>query len=150
MPNVIIRKKAVPARVPPPIQGSLPKSSPARRLESSILQVFWNVNMSTNPDGLAAIAKKYGDIDVNSLEPGNYLVFINSARTFMKVLAGTSTPGATVIAYYRQPKGRIDLQAIQYVPEAFLGKGFNYNQALRISLEERLGIKGQGVEVSLH
>jgi hypothetical protein len=47
-----------------------------------------------------------------------------------------------IYAYFRSQTGRIDLQMIQYLPQAFDGKAFNFTQALR----QRLVAEGIGTE----
>lgn len=70
-------------------------------------------------------------MDLESLEEGQYVVFINKRKTLMKVYVFGNTFSFT-------RRERIDLAALQYLPVAFGGKGFDFDLALKESLSERL------------
>lgn len=104
-----------------------------------ILRCFVNVNMAQGHDGLASLAKKY-EIDVKKLSPGEYVVFINSARDRVKVYAASN-----VIAYQRLPHGRLDLRAIAEIPRVFKASGkISYDDALKEFLVKALAKRAKG------
>lgn len=99
----------------------------------AIIEVFLNVNMGRSHDGLGEIAKK-NKIDVGSLEPGTYVVFINRAQNRAKIYAH-----GDVIAYWRAASGqKLNLETIQNIPRAFQGKAISYDDALTKVLTKRL------------
>lgn len=92
-----------------------------------IAQVFLNVNLRRSHDGLLEIAKKRG-IDLNEFPRGSYLVFINEVNNRFKLMTpATFTKDGLVIdwliAYYKSPRGRIDLNTIYNIPKIFSGRG---------------------------
>jgi hypothetical protein len=103
-----------------------------------IMHVFWDTDMRAGHHGLAEVAKKEGHA-LQKVSPGDYLCFINREQTMLKVLAmieEKDTHG--VLASYRSPHGRITLDAVQYIPQAFGASGFDMNKAIRRALEEKL------------
>jgi hypothetical protein len=96
-------------------------------MKQGILRVFVNVNMSQGHNALSKLAKKY-EMNVSTLEPGSYLIFINGARNKIKVYAAND-----VIAYQRLPQGgRLDMRAIAEIPKVFNASGkMNYDDALK-------------------
>jgi hypothetical protein len=97
---------------------------------NKIIQVFLNISMQNQHDGLAEIAME-NDVDVKKLKPGQLVVFINSEKTKLKVFGANG-----VLAYFRSPHGRIEMQMIQHIPEAFSGGGIDFKAALKVTLEQ--------------
>jgi len=101
-----------------------------------ILRVFINVDMRNGHNGLTALAKEH-KTNVGKLAPGEFVIFINAARTKLKAY-GTNE----VLSYVRQDK-RISLDAIRYLPMAFKAKQkFDYDSALSMAVNDALA-KGQ-------
>ena len=100
-----------------------------------IRAVVDNCNMALSHDGLNAVAVKL-KVDPAKLERNELIVFLNRAKTRMKVLGG----GGAVIGYVRMSdKSRIPLEAIQYLPEVFSNSGkIDINQAVEKLLVTRL------------
>lgn len=96
-----------------------------------LVQVFLNTTMICAHKGLTEICKKHG-IKVGELKNGEYVVFINTAQNRIKIYTSNN-----VIAYYKAPTGRIDLQTIRRIPGCFTGSvDFAMDRALREVLEE--------------
>lgn len=109
-------------------------------MTNRIIHVFFDTDMRCGHIGLAEKAKKEGNIEVNDLETGHLLCFINAKQDRIMILTGTDEEKSYgVLAYYRSPRGRIDLDSIRFIPEAFNAGGINYDRALKKSLIERLG-----------
>lgn len=107
---------------------------------NKLMHVFFEVNMANQHHGLAEIASAK-KVDIKNLKPGEMVCYVNAPQTALKILASTGEEnGHGVIAYYKSPKGRLDLQALRFIPEAFSGSGLNYKEALRKTFEKR-GIK---------
>lgn len=101
-----------------------------------ITRVFLNVDIRNGHIGLAQLAKEHR-IDVNKLDNGEIVVFINTKRNKMKVYASNQ-----VLAYVSRDT-RISLDAVKFIPLAFGARGrFDYDEALRLSVNEALA-KGQ-------
>lgn len=101
---------------------------------SKVVHYFPNTDMRCSHDGLSLIAKKAG---FNEIGQGDFLLFVNRAKTHLKVLTTNH-----IVAHYRSPSGRVDLGAIQYLPLAFAGEGFDFNRALKAKLEKDLAKRG--------
>lgn len=96
-----------------------------------LLRVFLDVDMRCSHDGLTALAIKHKVLP-ESLEAGEYLLFINSDRTRIKLYGAND-----VVAYLRVKTGRIDMRTVALIPQAFASKGkIDYDAALRKVLEK--------------
>lgn len=105
---------------------------------AKILHVFFGTDMRCSQEGLKLVAETAGK-KFDSLKPGEMFCFINNAETRIKVLAPTDEADSRgVLGSYMSPHGRIDLDAIQYIPRAFGGSGFDMNKAIKASLEKKL------------
>ncbi len=109
-----------------------------------VVQVFMNADLRNGHEGLAKMAKEF-KIDVEKLNPGEFVIFINAHKDRLKLYAANH-----VIAYLKAPKGgRLDLRTIQLIPETFMAKGkIDYDADLKRVLLEFLARRGHaGVEV---
>jgi hypothetical protein len=122
-----------------PIQGNfyrpmLKKASfgPVTKV-GRILQVFLDSDLRSGHDGLSKIAER-NKVDTKKLGAGQYLVFINRSKTMVKVFTGNQ-----IIAHHKSRRGRITMDAIKFIPEAFTGSGdFYMEAAIKKSLQEIL------------
>lgn len=88
-------------------------------MNPQIVAVIANVNMNLGHDGLGLISKKFG-YDLQTIEGNKLVLFLNSARDKLKMIG----PGGIVLGYVKMPKGRrLPLEAIQYIPKTFSGRG---------------------------
>lgn len=103
-------------------------------VKQQILQCFFDADLRNGHDGLAAIAKKK-KIDVTKLEPGRYIVFVNSSKDKIKMYAASN-----VVAYYKCRAGeKLNLLAIREIPKSFTASGqIDYDSALKIAIEKAL------------
>lgn len=100
---------------------------------SKILRVFMNVDLRNAHEGLSELAKK-NKVDVNTLENGEYLIFINAERNKLKLYASNQ-----VLAYLKLPRGKIDLRVISKIPQAFKASGkIQYEEHLKEMIENKL------------
>jgi hypothetical protein len=106
-------------------------------MNNRLLHVFFEVNMGNQHDGLAILALER-KVSLKALQPGELVCFVNKAQTRLKIVAGTGEPdGLGIIAYYRSPKGRLDLRALKYIPTAFNGSAIDFKVAIKKSFESR-------------
>lgn len=99
--------------------------------KQTIVQVFLDADLRGSHNHLIELAQKK-DLDLLELDPQETVIFINKKKTLMKCFVAGNTFSFT-------RRDRIDLEAIQYLPKAFGSKrGFEYDKALEISLNERL------------
>jgi hypothetical protein len=106
---------------------------------------FLNVHMGLSHEGLSKLARQKG-LNPATLPAETVLVFINRSRDKLKIL----TPGGQVLGYLNQRGRRIELAALQYIPQAFGNKtGFDYDKALKLHLEKQL-VRPQRPVVSLY
>lgn len=82
------------------------------------------------------VSKGGADIDVTKLNDGDLVMCLNGAGDKLKVIGHNGL----VVGYLKMPrKERIMYDALQYIPQTFGGKGFDYNAACKRALDERLG-----------
>lgn len=99
-----------------------------------IIQLAVDVNMGLGHPGLMELAKRF-KMDVTKLGDDDLLMFLNRDRSKLKILGKQGI----VLGYLRMPGSqKIMLEAIQYLPQTFGGSGFNYDDALKKALVERL------------
>jgi hypothetical protein len=108
--------------------------------EPRIIQVFQNVSMTNGHDGLVGIASAAG-VKLKEIKHGEMVIFINERRDKMKVYAAND-----VLAYYRSPSGRIQMEMVQHIPNAFCGGQIDFKRALRTTLEDIFRKKGRKIE----
>lgn len=97
--------------------------------EQRIVRYFPDTHLGNGHTGLATTAEEQG-VDVKKLSKGEYVIFVNKAKTGLKMFA----PG-NVVAYLKMPgNSKLDLRIISMVPRFFNGQKINYDAAL----EQRL------------
>jgi hypothetical protein len=99
------------------------------------IKLFTNVHMGQSHRGLSLIAAR-GDAHLDRLGDGEIVMFLNTKMDKLKIMGA----GGLVVGYLKMISGRrIDMQAIQHIPNTFGSNGeLRYDQALRRSLEQRL------------
>lgn len=97
------------------------------------LQLFLNSDLRCGHEGLAAIAKRQ-EIDVEKLERGEFVIFINALKNRVKLFTANN-----VIAYLQLKTGSIDLRTIALIPQSFNASGkIDYDSALKEVIEKHL------------
>lgn len=105
-----------------------------------IIQLVVDVNMGLGHPGLIEVARKF-NLDATQLGDSDLLMFLNRDRSKLKILGKQGI----VLGYLRMPGSqKIMLEAIQYLPQTFGGAGFNYDEALKKALAERLVTRQNG------
>lgn len=105
-------------------------------------QVFLDADCRYMIDGLLKVCSD-AKIDVTDKPVGNLIVFVNTSRTLIKVIAcnGTIDP---VLGVYRIPPGyphgaKFDLSVISEIPKAFgYGGHLDIQEAMKLALEKKL------------
>ena len=110
-----------------------------------LIAILWGTDMRLAHDGLLAEATGKNKA-LALLKPGECIAFVNEKRDRIKLLAG-SNHGYPVLGYFRSKTGRIDVQAIQFIAQAFNGSRIDYNAALKKSLLKRLPIPQKSNEI---
>lgn len=108
-----------------------------------LLHVFFDVDMRGRQSALIEHAKSTRKFSMDKFGQGDMMVFLNTARNKIYVLAGLDEEDSYgVLAYYKSPHDRrIDPEAIQFIPEAFSGGNINMNSALKKTLAQKLSKK---------
>jgi len=102
---------------------------------NKIIRYFPDVFMGNGHNGLSQLAKSNG-IDLRSLKPGEFAIFVNKDQTALKLYACNN-----VIAYLKMPGNmKIDSNTIINIPCFFNGTRINYDKALAKTLKEKLKI----------
>lgn len=109
-----------------------------RTTENRIIGALQNIDMRFGHNGLGYVIQKTG-LNPENIPRGNWFLFVNSARTMMKMYGHQG-----VMVSYQSKSGRLDLNAFRYITEAFNEEGgFDFDRALKKSIEERLALKGR-------
>jgi hypothetical protein len=108
--------------------------------KGAIIQCFLDADMRNGHEGLAELAKKE-NINVQTLQRGQFVVFINSAKDRVKIYAASN-----VIAYMRSVRGqKIDLRVIREIPRAFNGGGISYDETIEKMLSLKMAQRPKAV-----
>lgn len=101
---------------------------------SKIVRCFFDTHMGLAHDGLREVAKRQG-LNLDKLERGEFVVFINTSKDRLKIFATKNT-----FAYWRAQKGmKLDLQVICEIPRVFNGSDIgDYDKALESALVHKL------------
>lgn len=98
-----------------------------------IVRVFLDTHMALGHTGLDELAKKEG-VSLSALDRGDFVVFINTQQTAMKVFTG-----GNIYAHLKMPGShKIDLRVIRLIPSFFTGAQLNYKGALADLIKKQL------------
>lgn len=101
---------------------------------SRIAHLFFDINMSSQHDGLNAILDKA--VGSDELPVGDVALFINKKWTKLKILTADNT-----LIYLRRDEG-INPETIRHIPNCIEGKDLNYGKALETAVKQRhLGLR---------
>lgn len=110
-----------------------------------LLYVIPETNMACQHVGLVKQLKERG-IDFKKFKPGDIVAFLNRRETMLRVMAVLPEKDTFgLLASYRSPHGRVPLEAIRYIPEAFGGGSFDMNKAIEKGLFDLLSKKKREV-----
>lgn len=101
---------------------------------NKIYRCFFDTDLRNGHDGLTSLAVR-NKINLNLLDHGEFVVFINRRRNALKLFAANN-----VIAHYRQSHA-IDLDTIRLLPTVFNGTDIKYDAALEKTLRAKLKIR---------
>lgn len=107
-------------------------------MKNKIIQVFLDSDMRNQFEGLTTLCAN-NKIKVPEKETGEFVVFINKRRNYLKILAcnGTAHP---VLAAYKTPERIIDIRILSQIPRAFNATGkFDVDKATEVFLKGKLG-----------
>ena len=102
--------------------------------EPKLIHIFQDADCRYGEPGLCDLAKKHVELD--ALRPGELLIFVNTQKTMVKILATTGY--GFCVTGFRSPVGRIELRALKHIPAAFNGGEIRYDKALAKALIEML------------
>jgi len=104
-------------------------------INNRITRVFLDVDLRNGHEGLEDLASQ-NKVNIRSLKSGEHVIFLNTRRTGFKLYSSNG-----VLSYYKS-SGKIDLNAIGYIPEAFTGNGkMDFAKAELAALKKKLNIK---------
>jgi len=99
-----------------------------------IIRYFPNTHMGNAHHGLAEIAAQH-KININKLNPGEFVIFVNNDQTALKMFG----PG-NIIAHLRMPGSeKINPRVISMIPKFFNGTQIEYDKALREVIQKEFG-----------
>jgi hypothetical protein len=93
--------------------------------ENRLLRVVFNADLRCSHDGLEKLAKSL-KLDVAKLPVGQFVAFINARKTSIKLYAAGQT-----IAYFKMPRGQLNLKILSVIPKFFNGRELRYDDALK-------------------
>lgn len=109
-------------------------------MKNKIIQVFLDTDMRFQFKGLIEICDKH-KISIEDKEIGEFVVFINRKRNYLKILACNQSP-KPVMAAYQTPEKIIDLRIISQIPRAFNASGrFDIDRATEVFVKEKFGVR---------
>lgn len=101
-------------------------SSTPRASENRLIRVVFDADLRCSHEGLTAIAKNL-KLKLDELELGEFVAFINSKKTMIKLYAAGNT-----IAHFKTPDGRqLNLKVLALIPKFFNGRELKYDDALK-------------------
>lgn len=102
-------------------------------MDNKIIRVVFNTDLRNSHDGLTIIAKEL-KVNTNDLKPGQFVVFVNTAKTAIKIYAAGNT-----VVHFRPPGGKkLNLKTIAMIPSYFNGGEFKYDKALKDVIEREI------------
>jgi hypothetical protein len=94
-----------------------------------ILKIFINVDLRCAHKGLGALAQSQ-KIDVQRLSPGEFLMFMNRARSAVKILGASH-----LLVHLKSGSNKaISEEALITIPRLFSGSDFDFKRAARLDL----------------
>lgn len=113
---------------------------------SRLLHVIEEADMRCRQEGLLDQAKKKG-VNVAGLKPGDIVAFLNTKKDRLMVITMLPEKDSVgYLGYYRSPHGRVPPEAIEFIPRAMGGEGFQMNKAIRAGLVKLLAKRGHRVQ----
>lgn len=117
-------------------------------MHGRLLRVIENADLRNRHDGLRALAEQ-NDVDFSKFKQGDIVAFLNTAKTHLVVLVALpEEESAGLLCQYKSPHGRVPPEAIEFIPQALGGKGFQMNKAIRSGLEKLLYKRGRNSDAS--
>lgn len=98
---------------------------------NNIIRIFTDVDMRCSHIGLSKIADKE-NVLLDELDSGEHILFLNRKGSKMKIYSKNN-----ILSYLSSDK-RLELSTLKYFTECFGAKGFQYNEALKKVLLEKL------------
>lgn len=104
-----------------------------RGTENRLIRIVFNTDLRCGHDGLAAIAKGLR-VNVNTLEIGEFVVFVNRKKCALKLYAAGNT-----VAHFKMPGTRqMNMSVIGLIPRFFNGKELKYDDALAEVIKKQI------------
>lgn len=95
-----------------------------------IVRYFPDTFLGNGHRGLSKIALDSG-VKVETLEPGEFIIFVNKGYTALKMFAS-----GNVVAHLKMPQGsRLDPMAIKFLPMFFSGGKIDWGSAITKRIE---------------
>lgn len=108
------------------------RSIAAQKTKEYVIKFFPESDLRSGHAGLSAKARENG-ISTEKMKPGEFLIFVNRARSQLKMYAAGQT-----IAHVKAPKNNmIDYRVVKYVPRFFNGTQINFKEAQKAALKEK-------------
>ena len=98
----------------------------AKVTKNRVLHFIFDVSMSNGHHGLKLLAQKE-KINVDTLMPGQFVLFLNKAFTACKLFAANN-----VVLHYKTPHNRaLNVHALKLLPHFYDGTDIGYDRALK-------------------
>jgi hypothetical protein len=100
-----------------------------------VLHYIPDADMRNCHQGLALLAKKHLKINVTDLKPGEFVLFVNSSWTAIKIFGSDHC-----YMHYKRPDGaRLNAKAVLSLPHFVRGQNINYDKALATVIQQDYG-----------
>lgn len=101
-------------------------------MANRVTHIFRDADLRGQHNGLTQMALDH-KVRLDKLGGGDHVLFINTRTDKVKIMSA-----AGVLSYYRSPKGKLNLNAIAHLPEAFAAGKFSWEKADNAALDKLL------------
>lgn len=92
--------------------------------DNRMLQIVFNADLRCSHLGLSIVAKRL-KLDTSDLKIGEFIVFVNTKKTMIKIFAAGNT-----VAHFKNNDRPINMKILGMIPRFFNGKELKYDEAL--------------------
>lgn len=99
-----------------------------------VVHLIRDVDMRNSHDGLAELAKKVLSVDTDRLAPGEFVMYVNTSQTMVKL-----QHGRWLLSYKKPDRSRLNAKALLALPSFAQGADIGYEKALASIIRKEYG-----------
>ena len=109
-------------------------------MRPTLTHFFADSDLRNSHEGLAELARQDRKIDVDKMQAGECLMFINTTWTAYKLLTRHPSGEGHFVVHYRHPKRhRLNISAVREI--GLLGGKISYAKALKSVMEKAISVE---------